>query len=121
MVATSAFGMGVDLDTVDLIIHFNMPLSITDYMQQSGRGGRSGQKARCILLYDEEDYYTNQVILSSSFSGSSQERALRRLDAMKEYCDDRSQCLAALLLQTFEQVPAHRCNHCTNCQRARRK
>lgn len=121
MVATSAFGMGVDLDTVDLIIHFNMPLSITDYIQQSGRGGRSGQKARCILLYDEEDYYTNQVILSSSFSGSSQERALHRLDAMKEYCDDRSQCLVALLLQMFEQVPAHRCNHCTNCQRARRK
>lgn len=98
MVATSAFGMGVDLDTVDLIIHFNMPLSITDYIQQSGRGGRGGQKARCILIYDEEDYYTNQVILSSSFSGSSQERALRRLDAMKDLVCRRGQPAVHLLL-----------------------
>ena len=59
MVATTAFGMGIDLDSVDLVIHFNMPLSLTDYMQQSGRAGRNGQKAHAVLLYSDEDYYTN--------------------------------------------------------------
>lgn len=63
MVATSAFGMGIDLDSVDLVVHFNMPLLLTDYLQQSGRAGRNGQKAHAVLLYGDEDYYTNLEIL----------------------------------------------------------
>ena len=55
MVATSAFGMGIDQQNVDLVIHFNFPLSLIDYYQQSGRAGRARQKSKCVLLYCEND------------------------------------------------------------------
>lgn len=61
MIATSAFGLGVDQSDVDLVIHFNLPLSLIDYYQQAGRAGRTGQKAKCILLYCEDDYHVNRV------------------------------------------------------------
>lgn len=67
MVATSAFGMGVDKSDISLIIHFNMPLSIKDYMQQAGRGGRDGDKARCILLFSDEDYAVNNEAQTKLF------------------------------------------------------
>ena len=88
MVATTAFGMGIDLGAIDLVIHFNMPLSLTDYMQQTGRAGRDGQKAHCVLLYDDEDYHINQAILSDSGSTRARkqldqrERVLRRYKAL---------------------------------------
>ena len=120
MVATTAFGMGVDLGSIDLVIHFNMPLSLTDYMQQTGRAGRDGQKAHCILLYSDEDYYTNQVILSGILSQKAEKHALKQLDLMKEFCDDTERCMAQLLLEHFGQHRADTCNHCTTCQKKRR-
>ena len=120
MVATTAFGMGVDLGSIDLVIHFNMPLSLTDYMQQTGRAGRDGQKAHCILLYSDEDYYTNQVILSGILLQKAEKRALKQLDLMKEFCDDTERCMVQLLLEHFGQHRADTCNHCTTCQKKRR-
>lgn len=121
MVATTAFGMGVDLGTIDLIIHFNMPLSITDYLQQAGRAGRDGQKAHCVLLYGDDDYWVNRVILSDIKDTKALKRALAGLDAMKEYCCDRERCQAKLLLEAFAQHHSQNCNHCTTCQRKRRE
>ncbi len=118
MVATSAFGMGIDLDSVDLVIHFNMPLSLTDYMQQSGRAGRNGQKAHAVLLYSDEDYYTNLAILHD---GHPTLRGMEQLDMMKEFCDDNEHCMAQLLLEHFGQKMKKTCKHCTVCQKNRRK
>ncbi len=124
MVATTAFGMGVDLDTLDLVIHFNMPLSLTDFMQQSGRAGRNGQKAHCVLLYSDEDYYTNRVILMEDIDRppetKSEEHMLYRLNEMKEFCENREQCMVQMLLKTFGQHKKESCNRCTNCQVNRR-
>ena len=118
MVATSAFGMGIDLDSVDFVIHFNMPLSLTDYMQQSGRAGRNGQKAHAVLLYSDEDYYTNLAILHG---GHPTLRGMKQLDMMKEFCDDNEHCMAQLLLKNFGQKMKKSCKHCTVCQKKRRK
>jgi len=124
LVATTAFGMGVDLDTLDLVIHFNMPLSLTDYMQQSGRAGRNGQKAHCVLLYSDEDYYTNRVILMKDIDRppeiEAEERMLYRLNEMKEFCENREQCLVQILLKALGQHKKESCNRCTNCQVNRR-
>jgi len=125
MVATTAFGMGIDLRTLDLVIHFNMPLSLTDYMQQSGRAGRDGQKAHCILLYSDEDYYTNQLILVGEIRKEPQteaeKRILSRLDNMRKYCYDDKHCMVQLLLAACGQQRQETCNRCTNCQTKRRK
>ena len=118
MVATTAFGMGIDLDSADLVIHFNMPLSLTDYMQQSGRAGRNGQKAHAVLLYSDEDYYTNLAILHD---GHPTLRGMEQLDMMKEFCDDNEHCMAQLLLGRFGQKMKKGCKHCTVCQKNRRK
>ena len=118
MVATSAFGMGIDLDSADLVIHFNMPLSLTDYIQQSGRAGRNGQKAHAVLLYSDEDYYTNLAILHD---GHPTLRGMEQLDIMKEFCDDNEHCMAQLLLEHFGQKMKKSCKHCTVCQKNRRK
>ena len=118
MVATTAFGMGIDLDSVDLVIHFNMPLSLTDYMQQSGRAGRNGQKAHAVLLYSDEDYYTNLAILHD---GHPTLRGMEQLDMMKEFYDDNEHCMAQLLLGRFGQKMKKGCKHCTVCQKNRRK
>ena len=60
LVATSALSMGVDVRNVDLVIHFNMPMSLADYYQMAGRAGREGQPARSILLYNSDDYYSRK-------------------------------------------------------------
>lgn len=118
MVANSALGMGIDFDSVDLVSHFNMPLSMTDYLQQSGRAGRNGQKAHAVLLYSDEDYYTNLEILRNSHPTL---RGMEQLDMMKEFCDDNEHCMAQLLLGRFGQKMKKDCKHCTVCQKNRKK
>lgn len=118
MVANSALGMGIDLDSVDLVSHFNMPLSMTDYLQQSGRAGRNGQKAHAVLLYSDEDYYTNLEILRNSHPTL---RGMEQLDMMKEFCDDNEHCMAQLLMEHFGQKMKKSCKHCTVCQKNRKK
>ena len=108
MVATSAFGMGIDLDALDLVVHFNMPLSIIDYMQQAGRAGRNGQRAHCILLYDDTDYFLSQGILSDVPDETAQKRALMRLDEIKDYCDDNfAEYLSDMLVRLKKSNPEY--------------
>ena len=96
MVATSAFGLGVDQSDVNLVVHFNLPLSLIDYYQQAGRAGRAGQTAKCVLLYCEDDYLVNRVILKEISDKPSRKAALRALDRMKEYAES-SECLTEQL------------------------
>ena len=120
MIATSAFGLGVDQSSVDLVIHFNLPLSLIEYYQQAGRAGRAGQKAKCILLYCENDYRVNRTILKESDNKTARKDALRALDEMKEYAES-SECLTDQILSALGETLDKPCGSCTSCQKARKK
>ena len=119
MVATSAFGMGVDKSDVRLIIHYNLPLSLIDYYQQAGRAGRDGGKARCVLLYNKSDYNMNRYVIEQS--QEALDYSLRALDEMKEYADSDKGCLVQRMLSAFGEQMDHPCGKCTFCQKARQK
>lgn len=120
IVATSAFGMGVDQSDVDLVMHFNLPLSPVDYYQQAGRAGRTGQKAKCVLLYCENDYHVNRLIINQTSNEAARGTMLAALDQMKEYADS-SECLAQQLLSALGEVRDIPCGSCTNCQKRRKR
>lgn len=116
IVATSAFGMGIDLPDIELVIHFNMPLSMNDYIQQTGRAGRDGGKAHCILLYSSEDFWTASALVEP-YENTRLNESLRQMMA---YCEDRKHCLKHLMLETLGQAIGKKCRFCTNCQAGRR-
>lgn len=119
IVATSALSMGVDVRNVDLVIHFNMPLSLADYYQMSGRAGREGQKARSILLYSPNDYYTGLAMIDDVENKEFRKLAEQRLDEMKEFCDDRERCMVQVMLHALGDTYTRKCRYCTNCQKER--
>ena len=120
MVATSAFGMGINKSDVRLIIHYNLPLSIIDYYQQAGRAGRDGGKARCILLYRKSDYDFNRWVIEQNQDPAALEHSLRALDEMKEYADDEKGCMVQRMLLALGEKLDKPCGRCTYCQKARR-
>ena len=120
MVATSAFGMGVNKSDVRLIIHYNLPLSIIDYYQQAGRAGRDGGKARCILLYRKSDYDLNRWVIEQNQDPAALGYSLRALDEMKEYADDEKGCMVQRMLLALGEKLDKPCGRCTYCQKARR-
>lgn len=120
MVATSAFGMGVNKSDVRLIIHYNLPLSIIDYYQQAGRAGRDGSRARCILLYRKSDYDLNRWVIEQNQDPAALEHSLRALDEMKEYADDEKGCMVQRMLLALGEKLDKPCGRCTYCQKARR-
>ena len=114
-VATSAFGMGIDLPDIELVIHFNMPLSMNDYIQQTGRAGRDGGKAHCILLYSSEDFWMASALVEPY----ENTRLNESLQQMMAYCEDRKHCLKHLMLEALGQAAGKKCRFCTNCQAGR--
>lgn len=119
IVATSALAMGVSIRQVDLVIHCNMPLSIPDYYQMSGRAGREGQKARSILIYNNSDYRDSRYWLEDIENPSTRKAVLKRLDAMKELCEDTGHCMYTTILGALGEERKTVCRYCTNCQKAR--
>lgn len=119
IVATSALSMGVDIRDVDLVIHYNMPMSLADYYQMAGRAGREGQHVRSILLYDPDDYTENYWLLRQIDDKKARDRALKRLDEMKEFCEDEEQCMVITLLNALGDSHENACRYCTNCQKGR--
>jgi len=120
MVATSAFGLGVDQSNVDLVIHFNLPLSLVDYYQQAGRAGRAGQKSKCVLLYCEDDYRVNRVLIKASYDKQLRSGAYSQLDQMKEYAES-DHCLTQQIMSALGEHMEKPCGFCTNCQKRRKK
>lgn len=121
MVATTAFGMGVDVSDIRLVVHFNLPLSVIDYYQQIGRAGRDGEKSRCVLLCAREDWELNANILcKEDYDEPLKELLLERLDEMVRIAMSR-QCLMQQVLTVLGEEKPNTCRHCTNCQRKRRE
>ncbi|MCH9687037.1 MAG: ATP-dependent DNA helicase [Deltaproteobacteria bacterium] len=124
LVATSAFGMGIDYDDVRLLVHFQMPGSLEAYYQEAGRAGRDGLPARCLLFHGAADVMTQRRLMQGSSSGSASHRARREqaLDAMLDYAKGQ-QCRQRMLSDHFATAadaapPCGICDVCTGTVRA---
>ena len=115
MVATNAFGMGIDKSNVSFVLHYNMPKNLESYYQEAGRGGRDGEAADCVLLYGAGDVATARVLLTHGEGGDPEPRELERLNAMVDYCKTND-CLRGRILDYFGQPHPERCGGCGNCQ-----
>ena len=123
MIATSAFSMGIDVSDIELVVHFNAPISMTDYIQQIGRAGRDGRKAHCVLFYDQNG---DDDAISASFIKKAKKQSPKVAKTIKFklnqvhnfiYSDN---CMVNDMLEYQGQHERKTCKRCTVCAQKRR-
>lgn len=121
MVATNAFGMGIDKSNVRYVLHYNMPQNLEYYYQEAGRAGRDGEEAECVLFFSKQDIMINKFLLQNKASAgdvaSDMQKTAndqRKLQQMINYCET-DKCLREFILSYFGDTTPCICNKCSNC------
>lgn len=115
IIATNAFGMGIDKPDIRFVIHYNMPKDLEGYYQEAGRAGRDQKKAECILLFSDSDVMINKLLIDYKNDFNNHINEYKKLNQIVNYCKT-TKCLRCFILEYFGETPDFKnCNNCSNC------